>query len=237
MNMIYKYKKNWDYLAKKNPLWAILTEKKIWEKKAFFNTGKKEINEVFNHLKQCKQKINYEKALDFGCGIGRLTQALCPMFDKVVGVDISSQMISLANKSNQFKSKCQYRLNNSIKLKQFHDGSISFIYSSITLQHNNPKFIFNYLKEFIRILKKGGVCVFQLPSHPANTIKGMVIRIIPSFILDHIRKMEMHGIGKDNIVAFLLKNKLKIILVKEELKKKNNFIGEGWVSYKYFFEK
>jgi len=65
----------------------------------------------------------------------------------------------------------------------------------------------------------------------------MVIRIIPSFILDHIRKMEMHGIGKDNIVAFLLKNKLKIILVKEELKKKNNFIGEGWVSYKYFFEK
>ena len=35
-------------------------------------------------------------ALDFGCGIGRLSQALAEHFDQVYGVDISPKMIELA---------------------------------------------------------------------------------------------------------------------------------------------
>ena len=36
------------------------------------------------------------KALDFGCGVGRLSQALADYFDRVVGADVSPTMIGLA---------------------------------------------------------------------------------------------------------------------------------------------
>ncbi len=52
-------------------------------------------------MKYLKDKgINYNDtlALDFGCGIGRLTQLLCKFFKKCIGVDISKEMIKLANK-------------------------------------------------------------------------------------------------------------------------------------------
>lgn len=37
-------------------------------------------------------------ALDFGCGVGRLTRALAAFFDRATGVDISSSMIEEAKK-------------------------------------------------------------------------------------------------------------------------------------------
>ena len=49
-------------------------------------------------------------ALDFGCGIGRLTQSLADYFDKVTGVDIAPAMISLANEYHNNKTRCEYVL-------------------------------------------------------------------------------------------------------------------------------
>lgn len=45
-------------------------------------------------------------ALDFGCGVGRLTQALAAHFDEVTGVDISPSMIKLAKKYSRHGDGC-----------------------------------------------------------------------------------------------------------------------------------
>jgi len=226
----------WEKLAQKNPFWAILTKKKKWNKESFFLTGQKEINFLFNHLRSLSIKVEKGRVLDFGCGVGRLTQALCPYFKKVVGVDISTTMILLAKKYNRYKN-CKYIVNRLNNLSIFPDNYFSFIFSDITLQHIEPALILDYIKEFIRILKKDGVCVFQLPSHPANNPKGILIRLIPEFISNWLRKMEMHGITKKKVIDYLIKHKARIINVKEDVGRGTELLGNGWVSYKYYFSK
>ena len=97
---IRQLKKNWEEFAKKDPLWSILPipEKKNnrWKIEELFETGHNEICSVMEYIEHLNLKINYHRALDFGCGVGRLTQALCEYFDDCVGIDISFPMLQLA---------------------------------------------------------------------------------------------------------------------------------------------
>ena len=92
--------KNWNRLAKQDALWAVISwpDKKggKWVPEEFFQMGKDDISSLFDHLKKLGVAIPRWHALDFGCGVGRLTQALAPHFDKAVGVDIAPSMLKLA---------------------------------------------------------------------------------------------------------------------------------------------
>ncbi|OLE97248.1 MAG: hypothetical protein AUG75_10580, partial [Cyanobacteria bacterium 13_1_20CM_4_61_6] len=104
-------------------------------------------------------------ALDFGCGVGRLTQALAPHFDRVVGVDISPNMIQLATDVNRFPGHVSYVWNQAPHLQRFADAAFDFVVSNIVLQHIPPAITLRYVEEFLRVLMPGGILVFQLPSH------------------------------------------------------------------------
>lgn len=56
-------------------------------------------------------KFIIKKALDFGCGMGRLTQALTKYFEEVYGIDIAPSMIKLTEKYNRYDNKCKFFLN------------------------------------------------------------------------------------------------------------------------------
>ena len=166
--MLNNYKKDWNDLAELDPLWAIATlpEKKFgkWEKDEFFQSGEKEIEEIINLCKKLGYPSEFQYALDFGCGVGRLTIPLSKNFVHCIGVDISETMIKLAKKY-QNSPNCKYIVNSDKKLSVFDNNSFDLIYSSIVLQHVPEKeLIKSYLSEFIRILKKNGILVFQLPS-------------------------------------------------------------------------
>jgi SAM-dependent methyltransferase len=105
-------------------------------------------------------------ALDFGCGIGRLTHALAEHFDQVYGVDISPGMIELARLHNRKGARVEYVCNPDTRLGEFANGSIDMIYSWITLQHVRPRFARRYMSEFLRVLAPGGLLLFQYPSKP-----------------------------------------------------------------------
>jgi len=100
------------------------------------------------HLKELNISISTKKALDFGCGVGRLTQALAVYFDEVYGVDISPSMIELAKKYNRYPDKCFYLINEDNQLRQFQDNTFDFIYTVITFQHIEPKYTREYIKSF-----------------------------------------------------------------------------------------
>ncbi|WP_420485333.1 class I SAM-dependent methyltransferase [Iningainema tapete] len=108
--------------------------------------------------------MSRKTALDFGCGVGRLSQAMVQYFETVHGVDISPSMLKLADKYNQHGSKCKYHLNDQDNLKLFPDNYFDFIYSKITLQHMEPQYSRRYIREFLRILAPQGLLIFQIPS-------------------------------------------------------------------------
>lgn len=159
---------NWDKFGKVDPLWAILTnsEKRNnkWNVDEFFRTGEAEIDGVIQYINSLQLPRRRQKALDFGCGAGRLTQALCRYFDQCYGVDIAPSMIELAEKYNRYGSKCHYYTNSAQDLSLFEDNSFDFIYSNIVLQHMEPEYSKNYIKEFIRVLAHDGLLIFQIPS-------------------------------------------------------------------------
>ena len=175
--------KHWDTYAKIDPLWAILTDtsKKDgkWDVKEFFQTGTAHIESIFLYLESIKVSVGRKRALDFGCGVGRLTQALCTIFDECVGIDIAPQMIELANQFNQHGNRCKYYVNNKSDLNLFQSDSFNFIYTWLVLQHIEPRYVKEYLKEFLRIISSGGVIVFQLPSERIDqkSIKDQAIAV------------------------------------------------------------
>jgi 2-polyprenyl-3-methyl-5-hydroxy-6-metoxy-1,4-benzoquinol methylase len=95
----------WDRHARRDPLWAILSEARNrdgqWEAAAFFDSGVDEIRSLFFELGSLGIDCGRHAALDFGCGVGRLTQALASHFERVVGVDISVSMQELATSSQR----------------------------------------------------------------------------------------------------------------------------------------
>jgi SAM-dependent methyltransferase len=125
--------KNWDAFGKTDPLWAILTEPSKryggWDPAEFFASGRAEIAGVMQRLRVLGVALRPGRALDFGCAVGRLTQALCEHFDECVGVDIAPSMIEHARRFNQFEDRCRYVLNGADDLAVLPDAYFDFIYS------------------------------------------------------------------------------------------------------------
>ncbi|HBB35125.1 MAG TPA: SAM-dependent methyltransferase [Cyanobacteria bacterium UBA8803] len=174
-----RLQKNWDELGRRDPFWSILSDptKKgnKWHPDEFFKTGEAEIAALLKSIESFGISLSYKRALDFGCGAGRLTQALSCYFDECYGVDIAPSMIELARKSNRHGNKCQYYLNEGSDLSLFKDNYFNLIYSNIVLQHISPEYSKNYIKEFLRVLNPGGLLAFQIPSElaPVESINAL----------------------------------------------------------------
>ena len=112
-----RLKENWERLAQRDAMWAILSNPskkgRKWDPVAFFESGEAAINHLLSEATATGVPLRRGTALDFGCGLGRLTQALCIHFAKCYGVDISSTMIAEAGRYNRFGAACEYVLNDS----------------------------------------------------------------------------------------------------------------------------
>jgi len=159
----------WEALAQDDPLWAILSvpakKGRKWDLDEFFRKGQAEVDQVLGKVLASGRALAQGTALDFGCGVGRLSQPLAQYFERVVGIDISPTMIALARQFNQRGPQVEYIQNTVDNLSLFGDQTFDFVYSNIVLQHMQPQYAIGYIKEFFRITKPGGVIVFQIPSH------------------------------------------------------------------------
>ena len=167
MSNLDNLKNAWEGLAERDALNAILTDgSKVggkWDVADFMATGDAEIQTVMNHLAAIGRTPNSNgAALDFGCGVGRLTQALARRFASCVGVDISQQMVQKADALNRY-AHCRYVASSAAPLP-FPDASFSFIYSNIVLQHVPRRFSKEYLREFVRLLAPDGILAFHISS-------------------------------------------------------------------------
>jgi SAM-dependent methyltransferase len=177
-------RRNWDGLGRTDPLWAILAYPERhghgWDgdEDQFFTSGRQAVDDAMTILdRHGLRPERAERALDFGCGVGRLTQGLARHFAQVDGVDVAASMVDLANRYNATPDRVTYHLNEAADLTLFENSSFDLILSIIVLQHIPNRLKVTYLEEFVRLLRPGGVAVFTVPSHGDLTIEGLVRRV------------------------------------------------------------
>jgi ubiquinone/menaquinone biosynthesis C-methylase UbiE len=230
-NMVLeKHKQDWEDLGKVDPLWAIYTDSTRrygkWDLDEFFRTGEEDVAGVLETAAKLDHPAGREAALDFGCGIGRLTRALAKHFQQCVGVDISATMIQQASKLNQAFPNCRFIVNNEDHLQAFADHSFDMIYTKWVLQHlPNKSHIRNYVAEFVRMLKINGLLVFQVRtglSFKARLQVGRrlynVLRVggfTESFLYRrlHINPIRMTSISEGEMTEFLCTMNARILEV------------------------
>jgi ubiquinone/menaquinone biosynthesis C-methylase UbiE len=107
--------------------------------------------------------VAFGKMLDFGCGVGRMTRAFSAYFQGCVGVDVSEKMVGLARTYNREIPNCEFIASQAARIP-LPDAIFDFVFTVLVLQHLPTRAsILNYISEFIRVAKDGGVIVFQLP--------------------------------------------------------------------------
>ena len=237
-----KYQKQWDRLGTVDPLWAVISypSKKDggWDEASFFATGAAEIDQRLRELDAIANTTHLRRALDFGCGVGRLTRALALRFTHVIGIDISASMIARAGEMNRAIDNIEFILNTEPHLGILEDNSVDFVYSNITLQHIPSQLQRTYVKEFCRILSPGGLMIFQLPSHhDLKSIRGIIHAVFGNPIMNMARRliygkdrvMEMHTLPRVEVEAILQNHDLNLLQVKSD-----NAAGPGFISYRYY---
>src|SRR5919198_1976822 len=157
----------WDDLGKRNPFGVILTGSDrlpgAWDLDAFFHTGLEDVTRVMSELEAIAPNGSRRAALDFGCGVGRISRALSAHFDHVVGVDVAFSMIAAARRLNRGYTRCVFRVNRAARLRGLKSNSFDFVYSRLVLQHIPPPSVRRYLQELVRVVAPGGILMFQLP--------------------------------------------------------------------------
>ncbi len=231
---------NWNRFGETDPFWAVLAwpgmEEGRWDVDAFFATGREEIHQVMAYVAGLGVEIGRDAALDFGCGVGRLTQALAHYFDEVHGVDISEAMLDLARELNQAGDRCHYHLNPRDDLSLFADDAFDFVYSNITLQHMPPRYARGYMLEFLRVLKPGGLAVFQIPSRPRSAMQRLLQPIKPTAAWRWYQRlrygdapvMNMYGVPRQEVVRLVEEHGGRIIDVQPD-----DNADAAWESFRY----
>ena len=110
------------------------------------------------------------RALDIGCGPGRLLRPLSQHLTEIHGVDVSDEMVCLAREKLHDIPHVRVHLNDGVNLASFPDNYFDFIYSYAVFQHiPSREVVFNYLEEARRVLKTGGYLRCQINGLPATS--------------------------------------------------------------------
>lgn len=256
-----RLKENWETLAERDPLWAILSNPskkgRQWDPVTFFASGKAEIDQLMREVRRSGFALRRGTALDFGCGVGRLTQALCGHFEKCYGVDISSTMLTEAARYNSCGEACLYVRNEGANLDCFPGDTFDFIYSSMVLQHIPPEASKAYIREFVRVLKPGGLLIFQMPStlrpgkEPAANLRRVAIERIRAAIVrwkgsasrtpevrDQAaaegleRLIDMYGVERAEVARTIEAARGDLLETRSD-----ESAGMEWISYRYWVTK
>ncbi len=233
-------RRTWDGFAETDPWRAILGrpgEGKPITAEEFFATGVCEIQEVMRYAQALDLPARRRTALDFGCGAGRVTQALADHFEIVTGIDVSPAMLALAVRHNRHGERCRYVLNENRTLDQLEPGSIDLVYSNITLQHLRPRLIRAYLRGLLRVLAPKGLLLFHLPSHRrrpwlARVLPGNLYQEAGRLLLPLLRPgrplIEMHAIRRPEVIRLLEVQGGRVLAHQQR-----DSAGSAWVSYRY----
>jgi len=165
-----KMRQDWDERARENARFYVNTERTDWTDEEFFESGRRTVREeiLTDMINICQGKDPKQmKAIEIGCGAGRVTRALAEIFGEVHGVDVSGEMVELAREALRGMPNAHVYQNNGMDLGVIPPGEYDFAFSSIVFQHiPSREIIESYVQDLHRLLKPGALFKFQVQGDP-----------------------------------------------------------------------
>ena len=111
--------RNWTQFGQTDPYCAVVTDEKYRRGQLsadhlaeFFETGRRHVEWTFGMIhRHFQPDLRPRRALDFGCGVGRLVIPLAARCEQVVGADIAPGMLEEAKKNCTQRNITNERVN------------------------------------------------------------------------------------------------------------------------------
>lgn len=155
----------WEEWGRRDPYFGVITDKKFRlaeltpEAKAeFFESGRVHVEYVMQMIHQyINPRFVPRRALDFGCGVGRLVVPFAKIAQEVTGIDVSKAMLDEARKNCAEMGIANVVLAESDDRLSKVTDSFDLVHSYIVFQHIPPARGREIFKELLLRLQPGGV--------------------------------------------------------------------------------
>jgi SAM-dependent methyltransferase len=151
---------DWNQRAREDAHYYVAFGGLAQSEEEFLATAADVLRSIEGQLKRLPAQANRRtyRALEIGCGPGRLVKPLSRHFGEIHGFDVADEMIHLARERLSDIPHAHFHTTDGASLPQFADESFDFIYSYAVFQHIPSRdVVLEYMREIRRLLKPGGV--------------------------------------------------------------------------------
>jgi SAM-dependent methyltransferase len=168
-NVLDRMRQDWNERAREDPHYYVAFGRREQDDAEFLATAADVVRGLRDEIRRLPPERR-RKALEIGCGPGRLMRPLSADFSEIHGIDVSDEMIRLA--ATKLAGIPNAHLHHAAKsdLAAFPDESFDFIYSYAVFQHIPSRdVVLSYLTEVCRALKPGGILRCQINGLPETS--------------------------------------------------------------------
>src|SRR5579864_2936767 len=161
-------REDWNNRAREDAGYYVAFGRREQEDADFYATASEVVNRLEHELKRVPLKDRHGwKALEIGCGLGRLMRPMSRHFVEIHGVDVSDEMVARAKEKLADVPSAHAHVTDGASLSQFEDESFDFVYSYAVFQHiPSREVVLQYLREMHRVLRAGGLARLQFNGLP-----------------------------------------------------------------------
>lgn len=131
--------KDWRIWGETDPYYGVVAAPEFRREQVdldhFLHTGEAYILGRLARLERMLGPVSRGRALDFGCGVGRVALPLGARFDEVIGLDISPAMLAEGERLRQERGVGNVHFRMSDDRLSGADGGFDFVHSYIVFQH------------------------------------------------------------------------------------------------------
>ena len=219
----------WRKWGEVDPYFGVLSTQEFREggnRDEFFAAGERHLSgliETFASLGLPLQPNG--RAVDFGCGVGRVLGPMSRYFGESLGVDVAPGMLAEAVRNAPDAQLCQFDgkdLGGALEAATF-----TFVHSVLVLQHITPARGLGFLDELLSRMVPGGVALIQAPFAPkhawrhyasqalkANATICKTVRFLTRRPRPFDPVMQMHLYGPTRLIPLFRRHGLEVRTVK-----------------------
>lgn len=157
---VEQMRSEWNERAREDANYYVAFGRREQDEEEFFATGADVVRALETELKRLSRR---KRALEIGCGPGRLLRPMSRHFQEIHGIDVADEMVVRARRNLAQVPHAHAHHAEGSDLRAFPDSYFDFVYSYAVFQHIPAgEVVFGYLREVSRVLTPGGIAHLQL---------------------------------------------------------------------------